>query len=454
MTIVDDYGEYVHKLVSINKDEYWMPLFVEMARDVLATGEVAHGDVPGIINDAIRRIVGKTEISIRGAAMFIAPRVRLLTHHAMTAVVQELEEEYDFEAVPHAKKLKAHQRVLLPLYEEHAVYLLRAIKTGMQYSGRGTLEFIEAIPDFIVMPKPTCHEVAINEYFNLDLEAHENPLGLEAVYTEHPAAEKVGRNLRVRIIWEIVLRELLRDPTLDDYEIYDLDDLDIDLEKYARYGDLSMAEFERFAGHDDDDVRYAIAGHDDLPEHLVEKLAGDDYEKVRLNIAGRDLPDHVVVKLAGDDYEKVREIIARREELPEHLVKKLAGDPCERVRGAIARRPDLLDHLVEKLAGDDSEYVRGSITGRKDLSDYVVEKLAGDDSEYVRRKIAKRDDLPEHVVEKLAGDDVIDVKMIIADRDHLPEHVMEKLAGDDSEYVRGTCPVSYTHLTLPTKRIV
>ena len=64
----------------------------------------------------------------------------------------------------------------------------------------------------------TCHEVAINEYFGLDLETHQNSLGFEKQYTEHPKAKSVSRDKRVRIIWELIMSELKEDPELEGIE--------------------------------------------------------------------------------------------------------------------------------------------------------------------------------------------------------------------------------------------
>ena len=120
---------------------------------------------------------------------------------------------------PSIKKLKKYAReALVPLYYKHAhEYLLRVIKTAMEL-GRDVLPFIARLETFRKVA--TCHEVAINEYLGFFLATHQNPLGWEREYTNHPIAKakNIGRNLRVRIIWEFIIHELTVNPGLEGYE--------------------------------------------------------------------------------------------------------------------------------------------------------------------------------------------------------------------------------------------
>lgn len=118
------------------------------------------------------------------------------------------------------KKLKLYEReALLPLYLEHATYLLRVIKTA---------DIIQSIYKKIdtYIEVATCHEIAINSLSSLELETHQNRLGKEAEYTNHEKAKNVGRDLRVRLIWTIIKNEIELDPALSKYEAYkDLTDI-------------------------------------------------------------------------------------------------------------------------------------------------------------------------------------------------------------------------------------
>lgn len=118
------------------------------------------------------------------------------------------------------KKLKLHQReVLLPLYQEHAFYLTRVVKTLVEKDDNFNLDlFIKSISSWQLVA--TCHEVAINESSSLQLETHQNKLGKERDYTNHEKAKNVGRDDRVRIIWGYLYNNLINTELFDSVKIY------------------------------------------------------------------------------------------------------------------------------------------------------------------------------------------------------------------------------------------
>ena len=115
--------------------------------------------------------------------------------------------------------LKRYQHdALMPIYKEHAFYLLRVLKTAVKLDLIDIDEFRGQIPKWRREAK--CHEVAINEFANLDLETHQNRLGKEKEYTEHPVARNIGRDLRVKIIWDLIAGVLDEDPQLKSVKPY------------------------------------------------------------------------------------------------------------------------------------------------------------------------------------------------------------------------------------------
>lgn len=115
-------------------------------------------------------------------------------------------------------KMKKHRReVLLPIYKEHSKYLLRVIKTLNEKDEDFNLaKFTSKLETF--KDVGTCHEIALNEYSSLDLETHQNSRGKEREYTAHPKAKGVRRDLRVKIIWQLVIDEI---DNLDSYKAYE-----------------------------------------------------------------------------------------------------------------------------------------------------------------------------------------------------------------------------------------
>ena len=92
----------------------------------------------------------------------------------------------------YVKKLKPFQRSdLLPLYHDHATYLLRSLKTLIEKDDFDIESFYDQIDSFI--ESAMCHEVAINSMSRkIDIATHQNPKGKEKEYTNHPSSEKVG----------------------------------------------------------------------------------------------------------------------------------------------------------------------------------------------------------------------------------------------------------------------
>lgn len=99
-------------------------------------------------------------------------------------------------------KFKRHERdALFPLYLQHSLYLVGVIR-GLDPSPKKISEFLSRVPAWESVA--TCHEVALNSFFSIGLETHQNPLGKEYEYTNHPKARNVSRNKRVKLIWRIV----------------------------------------------------------------------------------------------------------------------------------------------------------------------------------------------------------------------------------------------------------
>jgi len=168
------------------------------------------------------------------------------------------------------KKLKAYEReALLPLYYEHATYLLRVIKTA------DIIDSIYAKIDTYI-EVATCHEIAINSLSDLELETHQNRLGKEAEYTNHEKAKNVGRDLRVRLIWTIIKNEIESDPSLSKYETYkDLTDIPDGRVFCPICGQVICEyQYEKIVDgeHDDGtlDYHYTIVNCDQTPcDHLL-----------------------------------------------------------------------------------------------------------------------------------------------------------------------------------------
>ena len=83
---------------------------------------------------------------------------------------------------------------------------------------------------------------------------------------------------------------------------------------------------------------------------------------------------------------------------------------------------------------------RQSIAKNPKTPKNVLKELANDPEEKVRVFVAANVNTPKTVLTKLAGEGVLIISRYLATNPNTPAEVLK--------------PVSYTHLTLPTKRIV
>lgn len=152
------------------------------------------------------------------------------------------------QSLKYSKKLKKFQRdSLMPLYVKHAEYLCRMIKTMAEEDDCETVvieRLYMIIPSLIQSSK--CHEVALNDanHFGFQIPTHQNPLGCEEEYTNHPDAKKVGRDLRVKLIWELVESELREDITLSKFKSYDASNFNSDKNVCCPFCNEILAHYE------------------------------------------------------------------------------------------------------------------------------------------------------------------------------------------------------------------
>lgn len=149
------------------------------------------------------------------------------------------------QSLKYIKRLKNFQREsLIELYEEHALYLLRAIKTGFTRVNNFQINnFKNSLSTYL--QNATCHEVAINEAFGLEIETHQNHLGKEKEYTEHPDAQGVGRDLRVKLVWELIISALAEDTDLDFIESYSDSELNLNKEICCPFCHTTIGTYEK-----------------------------------------------------------------------------------------------------------------------------------------------------------------------------------------------------------------
>ena len=116
---------------------------------------------------------------------------------------------------------------------------------------------------------------------------------------------------------------------------------------------------------DDADVRRAVAGRVDCPQHLLNTLAADPDSRCRSEIAScREVPEPVLRRFAHDPSAEVRNALARRRPLAAGTAAVLAEDSDVFVRVELARNETCPPDLLERLADDTSDWVRRCVQQR------------------------------------------------------------------------------------------
>ena len=96
-----------------------------------------------------------------------------------------------------------------------------------------------------------------------------------------------------------------------------------------------------------------------LPKTVMERLANHDDPEKRAELTGSEqkLPEDIIEKFSND-VDDVREELAMRDELPSHIVRKLAKDKVEIVRARIAEGECEINPELEDLFVNDTSIVK------------------------------------------------------------------------------------------------
>jgi len=142
---------------------------------------------------------------------------------------------------------KSLRPIFLPVFEEHSKFVLQMIKTAADYGSTGDIdEFRSNIPGYLGIAK--CHEVAINECFDVSLQCHQHHLGKEAIYCSMKDNGRIGRDDRVRVVWEMVRDTFAEDPELSRVSTYSSNDLEFSENVACPYCGHSYGLWEEHGG--------------------------------------------------------------------------------------------------------------------------------------------------------------------------------------------------------------
>ena len=130
--------------------------------------------------------------------------------------------------------------------------------------------------------------------------------------------------------------------------------LDLAYSGYTPAGALA-----ELANDKNDDVREAVAGHENTPAYVLGELAKDENNEVRKAVAGNEsTPAHVLPELANDKNDDVRKAVAGNKNTPAYVLAELAKDENNDVRKAVAGNKNTPENELLELTSDYNNSVR------------------------------------------------------------------------------------------------
>jgi len=183
--------------------------------------------------------------------------------------------------------------------------------------------------------------------------------------------------------------------------------------------------------------RLAIAADPRSPAVVLEELAGDADENVRMEVAGNPATlVEALCRLAGNANVSVRMEVAGNPATPAEALSRLAGDAKTDVRRKAARNAATPVEALCRLAENAEEDVRMAVAGNATTPAEALSRLAGDAGKFVRRAVAGNATTPVEVLSRLAGDAGKGVRQMAAGNAATPVEALSRLAGDADKYVR------------------
>ena len=264
----------------------------------------------------------------------------------------------------------------------------------------------------------------------------------------------------------VPLRETLREQVAKYEELFEK----LKLKPASACDGLSVAQMIQMADSVNALRREEVARSEDCPDDLLEKLAGDQVEDIRIAVySNPNCPERVLTLRINieDDHadfdldllhlacvhpQAPQDLLAsefhRLELKPEHrrllatksshepLLREMLQDKDPEVRRALAQNRHIGNDTQRQLSKDTEDSVRLALAGNPVLSSEVQSLLSRDAHADVRETLARLPSLSETVQLNLARDEETEVHLALATRGGeaaLPDSVQLQLAQDGAD---------------------
>lgn len=200
------------------------------------------------------------------------------------------------------------------------------------------------------------------------------------------------------------------DNELQDYRIYN----------GVNYNAYSVEDLRELAIHPNPEVRAHVASHRRTSTDILEKLASDEDENVRICVAiNENTPIAVLEKLS----ENTALGVAMNKNTPVHILEKLSRDTDKWVLNSVAMNPTTPDNIVEKLLCDTISFIQNEFGYNDDAIDAFSDEF---------QTIASTRKFSDEMFEWLINCEFDDwaLSYSVAQNENTPTYILEKLDKD------------------------
>ncbi|MEY8201129.1 MAG: hypothetical protein RPS47_17965 [Colwellia sp.] len=177
------------------------------------------------------------------------------------------------------------------------------------------------------------------------------------------------------------------------------------------------------------ELALAVANNPSAPVEIFEKIEANLSSQEIVELAGMEnLPQPLLERLAGDVDQDVRNAVSGNANTPESVIKMIVrGDDSLSNAVELVRDINTPAATLCRFADDDNTLVRQSLAAHPNASSSVLDYLIRDDSELVRVQVASNLNTPIDALNELADDYSSDVQQAAASNPNTPISTLEEL---------------------------
>jgi ribosomal protein L18E len=168
---------------------------------------------------------------------------------------------------------------------------------------------------------------------------------------------------------------------------------------------LTIAQFESLAADSAESIRAYIAGREDLPPSVLERLSNDPARSViEAVLTSTNFTLEIGLEMAASDNYYGLMLLSVYRGVPVEILKVLAQNPNSLARQFLSWNSRMNSQILEILSSDSDKNIRANVAGSETVSDSTLERLATDESKEVRIAVASNLKASPKLLDKMSMD--------------------------------------------------